>query len=157
MVDCLFKDLRFTLSCGCQVLGMDCSDIKVDVDVEDKREAAVYFAYNPSIDNNSPFYYGSTKYFNSNKPKQSRPCSSQHQMHKYLNKDSKIYVMYGLTLLQAKVLESFFIRNANKPLSKKGSDVLEKGHLLNKRFEKMYERLIEKYIIYNGNNPFSFA
>jgi hypothetical protein len=29
--------------------------------------------------------------------------------------------------------------------------------LLNKRFEKMYEKLIEKYIVYNGNNPFSFA
>lgn len=144
------------MRCGCRVLGMNCNDIEV-LDTEDNRCSAVYFAYNPHIDKNNPFYYGFTKHFNSNKPKQSRPCSSQHQMHKYLDKNSTIYIIYGLTVIQAKILEAFFIKYANKPLSKKGSDVLEKGHLLNKRFEKMYEKLIEKYIVYNGNNPFSFA
>lgn len=154
--DYLFKDLCVQHKSGCQVLGMDCIDVKIDVDLKDNRKSAVYLAINPNIDYNY-FYVGSTNWFDENNATKSRPFRKDHQMFKYLDKNSTLYIIYGLSLEAARVLESYFIKYSNKSLSKKGGDLLNPGCLLNKRYEKRYEKLIEKYIIHNGDNPYSFA
>lgn len=64
MVESLFKDLYYVNKLnGCQILGMDCSDIGKE-DTEDNRshKSAVYLA----CDNTGEvFYIGFTKHFNS--------------------------------------------------------------------------------------------
>lgn len=154
--DYLFKDLHVQHKSGCRVLGMDCKDIKIDTDLKDNRKSAVYLAFNPNIDRDY-FYAGSTNQFDENNPTKSRPFRKDHQMFEYLDKNSTLYIIYGLPLEAARVLESHFIKNSGKILSKKSGSLLNPGCLLNKRYEKKCEKLIEKYIIYNGDNPYSFA
>ena len=156
MVESLFKDLYYVNKWnGCQILGMDCSDIGKE-DTEDNRshKSAVYLAFDDTSD---MFYIGFTECFNPHWVQNSRPCSKIHQMAKHLNKDSKVWVLYNLSEERAHVLEAYLIKYSGKPLTKQGSTQLIKGHLLNKRHEKKWERLIEKYIIQHGNHPFSFT
>lgn len=138
---------------GCRILGMDCNDIEWK-DIENKRSriSAVYLAFNKM----EWFYVGFTGKFNPEKPTSNRPCDSKHSIHKYLNANSTIYVFYNLPELIARVLEAYFIKYSNKPLTKMKQSWLDEGCLLNKRCEKKYEMLINNYIIHNGNNPFSF-
>lgn len=154
MIDCLFKDLYAVMKNGCRILGMDCSDIRIkDREGNRSHKSAVYIAFKK----HEWFYVGFTKVFNDSKPTQNRPCNTKHSIASHLNKDATIYVFYNLTETLAHVLEAYFIKYSNKPLTKVGNNWLETGYLLNKRREKKWERLIEEYIIHNGNNPFSFA
>ena len=139
---------------GCRILGMDCSDIRKK-DEEDNRshKSAVYLVFKKQ----EWFYVGFTKTFNDFKPTQNRPCSSKHAIAKHLDTDTTICVFYNLTEISAHVLEAYFIKYSNKPLTKIKQTQLEKNCLLNKRREKKWENLIEEYIIHNGNNPFSFT
>lgn len=135
MVESLFKDLYYVNKFnGCQILGMDCSDIGKE-DTEDNRshKSAVYLAFD---DTDEVFYAGFTKDFNPQKVQHSRPCSKNHPIAKHLNKDCKIGVFYNLSEERAHVLEAYLIKYSEKPLTKQGSTQLIKGHLLNKRYEK---------------------
>ena len=60
--------------------------------------------------------------FNQLKLAQSRPCSPKHHIAKYLNNKSIIYILYNLTEVRAHVLESYFIKYSNKPLTKINQD-----------------------------------
>ena len=146
MFDCLFKDLYTVRKNGCRILGMDCSDIRIE-DKEDNRshKSAVYLVWNKK---DGLFYIGFTKNFNDSKVLTNRPFDPKHSIAKYLDKNTTIYVLYNLYEVLAHVLEAYFIKYSNKPLTKVGQSWLEKGHLLNKRYEKKWESLIDKYIIF---------
>lgn len=134
---------------------MDCSDIKFNIDEDDIRshKSGVYLVFK----NKELIYIGYTGYFNENKPKSNRPCSSKHSIAKYLDNTCEIQILYNLPKIVAHTLEAYLIKHSGKHLTKRGQDWLGEGYLLNKRYEKKWEKLIDKFIIKNGNHPFSFT
>lgn len=155
MFENLFKDLRTTLRNGCLISGMDCSDIKFNIDEDDIRshKSGVYLVFR----NKKLIYIGYTGYFNENKPKNNRPCCSKHTIAEYLDNTCQIQVLYNLPKVVAHTLEAYLIKYSGKQLTKQGQSWLGDEYLLNKRYEKKWEKLIDKFIIQNGNHPFSFT
>lgn len=120
MFENLFIDLRAMMRNGCWISGMDCSDVKFNIDEDDIRshKSGVYLVFK----NKKLIYIGYTGYFNENKPKSNRPCSSKHAIAKYLDNTCEIRVLYNLPKIVAHVLEAYLIKHSGKHLTKRGQD-----------------------------------
>lgn len=63
-----------------------------------------------------------------------------------INDEVQCYCILGLSEKEAHSLEALFIQQCNKSLTKRGSKTLYANCIANKRYERKWERLANKYL-----------
>lgn len=95
----------------------------------------------------SPLYFGFSKSFNWSNIFNNRPFLHYNDLlSEIINNEIKCYCILGLSELEAHCLEALWIKQSDKKLSKPGEMILRENCLINKRRERKYEDLIDKYL-----------
>lgn len=107
-------------------------------------------------------YYGMGRYWDITKGSkwlQSRPFKHRNDLLcNCINSDWTCRIVgMGMTSIEAHILESYYIKNSNRNLSKIGIKEWDRESLINKRRERKWERLITEYLNLGDGNNTRFA
>lgn len=93
------------------------------------------------------FYFGFASKFDPEHLFNNRPFTHRKDLlASLINDEVRCYCILGLSEKEAHSLEALFIQQCNKSLTKRGSKILYASCIANKRYERKWERLANKYL-----------